>query len=305
MAGRQTSLHIWALIALMMFGVVAGFPLLRIRIDLTSNPALLAAIAAYTAVTIYYAKFRAEPSIVAALISMGQLVLLLVLGVLLTYVAIAIGLPLRDAELQAIDVWLGFDRQRYLAAYHAIPALSALFNAAYLSIQPQTVLVPLVLLLAGQQLRMRQFVLAFGLALLATTVIATLVPAVGAVVYVDLAPHGLSALSADIYTPARTIEALRSGTMSTVRLDDLEGLLAFPSFHTADGILFTWALWRIRWLRIVGLVINTMMIASTPVDGAHYLVDVLAGAMVASAAIAIACRQRSAVRAFQPEAAHA
>src|SRR5262245_60537148 len=52
------------------------------------------------------------------------------------------------------------------------------------------------------------------------------------------------------YTHVHTLEALRSGAMSVVRLDDLEGLITFPSFHTANAILFAWALWPVRYLRL-------------------------------------------------------
>ena len=69
-------------------------------------------------------------------------------------------------------------------------------------------------------------------------------------------------------------------------LDDLEGLVAFPSFHTAAGLLYIWAFWPLRLLRWPAIVVNCAMIATTPLGGAHYVIDLLAGAVVAFAAIA-------------------
>jgi membrane-associated phospholipid phosphatase len=76
--------------------------------------------------------------------------------------------------------------------------------------------------------------------------------------------------------------------MTVIQLNNLEGLVTFPSFHTANAILFAWALWTVPYLRWVGLVVNGLMILSTPLTGAHYIIDVVAGTIVAVAAIAFA-----------------
>ncbi|WP_175557764.1 phosphatase PAP2 family protein [Rhodopseudomonas pseudopalustris] len=297
---------IWLLIALMACSAGIGLGLLGITIDFTSNLSLIAIAVGYCAVTVFYATVRRDVRLAAAMTSVGQLFLVLLIGLFLTYAATAVGLPLRDAELHAADQWLNFDRASYLAACAAIPGLISLLDAAYLTIQHQTVLVPLALILAGQQLRLQHFVLAFGLSLVATALIAVFVPAVDAMIYLDLAPHGVASLPPGTYTHIPTLEALRAGTMPTIRLNDLEGLITFPSFHTANGVLFAWALWRIRCLWIVGLVVNALMIASTPISGQHYLIDVIAGAGVAAAAIVAARRLADGVRdAKQPMATHA
>lgn len=289
-AGNRITTVLWQLIALMAIGVGISFVVLQIRVDLASNPTLIVATVLYTAVIVCYARLRQSAEIVTGMISFGQLVLILLLGVLLTYAATAVAIPLRDAELYAIDNWLGFDRQRHLGFVSSTPALSTILDHAYLSIQPQTILVPLALLVTLHVERLQSFVLAFGLSLVATAVIAAFVPAVGAMIHVDLAPEGVSKLPSGTYTHFPTLEALRSGTLSTIRLNDLEGLITFPSFHTANGILFAWAVWVVRWLRVPGLALNALMIASTPTTGQHYLIDVLAGSAVAVLAIIIAGR---------------
>ena len=114
--------------------------------------------------------------------------------------------------------------------------------------------------------------------------------------YFDLTPAQYAALPVDVYTPARTLDALRSGGLKIIRLDNLEGLIAFPSFHTAASILYGWALWPIRFIRWPMAALNLAIISTTPVCGAHYAIDVIAGAAVAFAAIAasgLVCRNKA------------
>jgi membrane-associated phospholipid phosphatase len=73
--------------------------------------------------------------------------------------------------------------------------------------------------------------------------------------------------------------------MKVIRLDNLEGLIAFPSFHTAAAVLYAWAVWPIRSIRWPLAALNLAIISTTPVCGAHYAIDVVAGAAVALGSI--------------------
>ena len=76
------------------------------------------------------------------------------------------------------------------------------------------------------------------------------------------------------------------------------GLITFPSFHAALGVIFARAFWSVPWLRWPALAVNLLMIAATPVNGGHYFVDVAAGGAVACVAIWAAERlQRVSTRA--------
>jgi hypothetical protein len=51
----------------------------------------------------------------------------------------------------------------------------------------------------------------------------------------DLAPLGEGSLALVVYTHSKTLNALRAwDVLKTIRLNDLEGLITFPSFHTAN-----------------------------------------------------------------------
>jgi membrane-associated phospholipid phosphatase len=279
---------VWTMIFAMALAVWISFAALGLRIDFSSNPVLMAVAVIYAAAAFFYLRIRGDRQISDMLVVVAQLFLTLLLGLLLTYAASAVALPYCDAQLQAIDLWFGFHRPSYRNAIDSIPSLGAILDAAYLSIQPQTALVPLVLLLVRQLPRLQCFVLTLGVSLIATTLVAAFIPAVDAAIYVDLAPRGVAALEPGTYTHVRTLEGLRSGGMSVIRLDDLEGLITFPSFHTTNAILFVWALWPVRYLRTLILALNALMIASTPTAGSHYFIDIVGGTGVAVLAIATA-----------------
>ncbi len=281
---------LWRLIEAMSIAIAASFLMLGLRINIFSNVPLIGVIVAYVAVIFFYAVIRYDPLVVRVMTTVGQLFIVLFAGLLLTYAASAAALPYRDAEFYSIDNWLGFDRESYRTFIEHYPILSQLLDAAYLSIQPQTAAVPFILILAKQLPRLQRFILALGFTLIATAGIAVFGPAMDAYIYVDLAPLRQAAIPAGIYSHIVTLEALRAGAMSTIQLNNLEGLITFPSFHTANAILFAWALWRVPYVRIAGLVVNALMIASTPVTGQHYVIDLIAGAAVAVAAIALAQR---------------
>lgn len=84
--------------------------------------------------------------------------------------------------------------------------------------------------------------------------------------------------------------ALREAPAIILNLDHLPGLVTFPSFHTAMGVLCIYGS-RGRWVIAAPVfAVNSVMIASTPVLGSHYLVDVFAGLGYSIAIIAVYAR---------------
>jgi membrane-associated phospholipid phosphatase len=267
-----------------------------LSVDVKSNPILLPLAAAYIATMFFYRSIRFDERLSQALVAVAQLLLIMLFGLLCSYAAAVTTMPYRDAELLAIDQWLGFDRAGYLRVFTDSAWKIHLSNLIYLSMLPQLALTPLFLIIANRMEHLQRFVAAYGIALISTIAIFVFVPAVGAFVYFDLTPAQYAALPIDVYTPARTLDALRSGDLKMIRLDNLEGLIAFPSFHTAAAILYGWALWPIKSIRWPIAALNLAIISTTPVCGAHYAIDVIAGAAVALGSIAASgffCRNRA------------
>jgi membrane-associated phospholipid phosphatase len=86
----------------------------------------------------------------------------------------------------------------------------------------------------------------------------------------------------------RDLGPVREGLLRDLDLLNLAGIVTFPSFHACSAILYAWALWPVWWARPFALLANGAMLASTPVDGGHYFIDVLAGIAVAVLAIVAA-----------------
>jgi hypothetical protein len=154
----------------------------------------------------------------------------------------------------------------------------------------------IVLPLAGYYRRSTKAICAFTLALVATTCISALVPAIG--VYGMLACTPAIFPTSDFpniepqgyYDTLHDAPPVRAGTLHGLNLSRLVGILTFPSFHAASAALYIWAFSPLRWLRLLLVPCNILMIAASPVGGGHYFVDVFAGIAVSAAAIVVTLR---------------
>jgi membrane-associated phospholipid phosphatase len=277
---------LWALVAVMAAATIGSFLLSGLAVDPVSNLLSLAGVAVLFVIGAFYRFMRPNLPISDTSIAGGLLLLMLLFGALLTYAAAAADFPYRDAELYAIDRALGLDRQAYLSFFHSRPWLQKCMEIIYLSLLPQFALTPLVMLISGQMLRLQRMIFAVGVALLLTAAVSVFTPAVNAFAYVDVTLPVL-AKSSGIYTYVPTLEALRDGTLHVLRLDNLEGLVSFPSFHTAAALLFIWTLSTVPYLRWPALFLNLGLIAATPLVGGHYFIDLAGGAAVAAISLAV------------------
>jgi membrane-associated phospholipid phosphatase len=79
---------------------------------------------------------------------------------------------------------------------------------------------------------------------------------------------------------------LREGTVRTISLSSLAGIISFPSLHAAASAIVPFAC---RWNRAVFypiLVLDAVMFISTVPSGNHYLTDAVGGLAIALLAIA-------------------
>jgi len=234
---------------------------------------------------------RWNPRVSFCLMSLAQLAFAISMLTTLTYLAMAIRLPLQDELLLAWDRALGLDFRKFLDVVNQYPELVWLLTRSYSSITWQLLLVAIVLPLLGCYRRVGEAVCAFILSLLATTCISALVPAIGVYDLLELTPADHPHFQPQgYYDTARDAPLLRSGDLRLLDLPRLVGILTFPSFHAVAAILYIWAFWPVAWLRPVAVPWNVAMIAATPLGGGHYFVDIIAGIVVALAAILAARR---------------
>src|SRR5206468_5076868 len=129
----------------------------------------------------------------------------------------------------------------------------------------------------------------FALALIATTLISGLVPAIGVFQQIGVDPAQLKNIEVGAYLmQLRDLAPVREGALRHLDLVNLAGIVTFPSFHAASAVLYIWAFWPVRWMRPIAVLANTAMLASTPIVGGHYFIDLIAGMGVAGIAIVAA-----------------
>jgi PAP2 superfamily len=206
------------------------------------------------------------------------------LGAIASYGMAASSVGFDDARLAHADRLLGFDWiEWYLAVVHH-PMLQVLGAAAYASVYVSPVVLIGYLAWTGRQGAARRFLLTFWLSIVVTLLLFPLLPARGALAYLWHGPIPYMPTNG-LYQDA-IIPALRAHTMRAIDFGALRGLVCAPSFHTVCGVLFiawSWPLVRLRWTLVP---LNLAMLAATPVEGTHYLIDMILGALVAIAAIA-------------------
>ena len=114
-------------------------------------------------------------------------------------------------------------------------------------------------------------------------IVSMLLPAAGA--YVHFSPPASLLQHIVPGTDAAYMDdffAIRDGSLRQLQIAHAKGLATFPSFHTMMSLMMIYALRGTGWAAIVGLVFNLGIIATTLIDGGHYLID-LFGAVVATA----------------------
>jgi hypothetical protein len=239
----------------------------------------------------FYSTRRLEPRFAVSLSSLAQVIAFSACAALLSYAVAATGGPLWDGTFRAVDQSLGLDWLAYLNGFNDHPWIGFALSLAYQSLMTQLIVVVIVLGLGGHLRAVPEFVLAFMLAGLTTVLISAFMPAAEVFVHLQLRPEDFpGANGSAAYLHFSHLTGLRDGTLRSISLDQLEGIITFPSFHAALGVLFARYLWICRVTRWPGLALNAMLVAATPIDGGHYFIDVGAGALIAVGAIAIAHR---------------
>jgi membrane-associated phospholipid phosphatase len=207
----------------------------------------------------------------------------------LSYVVAGLDWPLQDHALAALDRAMGFDARAVILFVNDYPTLAVALGFGYGMIKWPLLAIPIVLAATRRFARLQQFATALMLALMVTIVISIFVPAIGNYQLLGLTPADVPNVNVTAFLLGQhDIPAVRDGSLRDLELLKLAGIVTFPSFHTASAVLYAWAFAPVRFFGPAALVMNTLMIASTPVIGGHYLIDVVAGAALAIGAIAAA-----------------
>ena len=207
---------------------------------------------------------------------------------LLSNLAITANLPLVDNQLAAFDHALGFHWRWWYEFISSDKPVGTLLSAAYVAALPEIVIVMVALAALNRADRVSEMVLATMIGALIAIAISTLIPAAGPLPYFHPDEATLAVPPVVDLDYKSTFFALRLGMVHAFSVDDLKGLIAFPSYHATLAVLLVLATRGIPRLFWPAAVINAVVLASAPVDGGHHLADVVGGMAVAVVSLAIA-----------------
>ncbi|ESX59232.1 hypothetical protein X758_13010 [Mesorhizobium sp. LSHC416B00] len=218
----------------------------------------------------------------ALVVTLGVIMSFSVGLLLLCYLASATRRPLMDGYLAAGDAALGFNWVQYVRRLNEHPWAAFLLSSAYSSLRIQLFLIPAILVLTARSGRLVEFLAHFGLAGCLTCLVLVAIPAAGAFDFYDPSAGILSSFGPGASTRhLDQLYALR--TLRPFVVEHPEGLVTFPSFHSALAAIFVYSMRGIRYVAPPIYLLNAMLIIATLPQGSHYLVDVLAGLAVAAA----------------------
>ena len=155
------------------------------------------------------------------------------------------------------------------------------------------VLLYLVLSFSRREQRLMEFLNLYCITFFATCILMLLVPAAGAYAYHHPNREMFDGFSIDAgMWHYETFTMLRTEQSPLLKFEHMKGLVTFPSFHTALAIITAYSARDIAFIRLPAVILNGIVIISTLPEGGHFLVDVVAGAIVAVIAIAFARSER-------------
>jgi membrane-associated phospholipid phosphatase len=234
-----------------------------------------------------YTTKRSDERIAALAFGAAYLIAYTFAASILSYLGASLALPLLDAQFARADAALGLDWLGLLESSNRWPVLGKILRFTYATSLAQVVVVFLLLTMTRQLTRLADFLTLFTATSLVTILAGSLLPAAGACAYLDPPTALRDAIGQDAgMWHVAHFEALRDGTLRAIDPATIQGVVQFPSFHTALAVITAWAVWRTRYVALAALGVSALVIVATVPVGGHYFVDVFAGGAIAVGCIA-------------------
>jgi protein-S-isoprenylcysteine O-methyltransferase Ste14/membrane-associated phospholipid phosphatase len=268
----------WAIILVVAVSDAILLTATSFRLEASSERAVLVA-AIGLAMVFVYCRWRRLPKLAHLCHTVLVLVVFGYAFSILAYILTGIlPLPRWDEALATADHALGLnwlDMYQWLTRH---PAIEAGARAVYMSLGPEMLILLITMELLGHHHQARTFLLWVIVSVIGALGIGILIPAAGAVVY-----YHLPVAPGTVYVSQ--MAGLRDGTLRTIDPFGSEGLVVFPSYHTALAVLCAYTAWPLHKLKYPLLVLNLLIILSSPAEGAHYFIDIIAGIILAALTI--------------------
>jgi membrane-associated phospholipid phosphatase len=240
--------------------------------DLTV-PASLGAL--LTVLAIYYHRNDGD-SLVLCMVTLIQMGSYTTVISVLIYLVTSLNFPMADPWLQSIDRFIGFSPQAVVEWTRANPIVNHWSTWVYLFIVPETLLTILAISFSQKRILMEQFTCQFMLGTGICAITGCFFPGAGPAYNHGIEPAEWQLPYLDHFL------ALRSGETFLFSWQNTEGLVTFPSFHTAWAVMLI-LVWRqqTKLLFIPISVLSILIILSTLTTGSHYSIDILGGLVLA------------------------
>ncbi len=201
-----------------------------------------------------------------------------------------LSLPFADPAFAAIDEAFGFRWPDLAVIFAHDQRAYQISEFVYYSMEWQALLIVPLLFLGRHELRAWRFVTAGALAALMVVIIYPFMPAEGPAVFYQMVPADLPAYGLFPWEFGPKLEMIRDGQVKTITLEWIFAMVSLPSYHAVSALAFTWAIWPNRWLRWPFALLNAGVAITSIYVGIHYLVDILAGLLVAIIALWMASK---------------
>lgn len=217
-------------------------------------------------------------------VAMGLLAILMASGGAagaISQLGLALDMPLIDPWLAKADGVLGFSAPAVIAWMIEWPQLPRLLAVAYASSFPLLFGTALLLAFRGEEKEAWRLSFLFSGTIVSAACWSALFPAVGAFPYYKLGADltaGLPPGSGVYHLPA--MDYFRNSNVIILDMLKLQGVVTFPSFHTALAIMTAFAWRHRRWIFYPMVGWNLIVIVSTIPIGGHYGVDLLGGLLL-------------------------
>jgi hypothetical protein len=267
----------WGLFAVLAVADILGLALTGMSVKIFQCLVVAVSTVILLLISIVYTTVRREPRLACFAVTGAQLLVYSALAGVLSYILTAGNRPTIDAELVAADRFLGFD---WLTMYswgktHDVQHL--VLTCAYYSVIPQLFLMYVVLFTKGLFDRGREMFWLYILTSLGCVLVSGLFPAAGA----------FGTFTVQTQEPyLQHFLALRDGSMKIIDLQQIQGVVQFPSFHLALAVILAYAARGIPVLFPVMLALNVLVIAATPLVGGHHFADLWSSSFLTLGAIA-------------------
>ncbi len=225
---------------------------------------------------IYY-RNRDADSIVLCIVTLIQMTCFSAAVSLLIYEMTMLRMPLRDSWLIEFDSAIGYSAKAVADWIRSRPLIDHFSTWCYQFIIPLSAVTVISLAFLSQRRLLEQFALQFMLGTFVCGIFAGYFPAHGPLYGFGIKPYDWQ------QNYLNHVWALRSGDTFEFSWPNADGLVTFPSFHTAWAIMLL-LVWRqqSRWLSVPVGMVCVLIVIATLTTGEHYACDVIGGCVLAA-----------------------